>query len=94
MTRRGLLWLLGTSMTGCIGCMSSKSIFTEYECFLCKGVGTMRCTGCFGKGSNVSFGPGLSSGPTTICKTCGGSGQMKCQTCKGKGKLSNNPLAS
>ena len=91
MTRRGLLRALGTSLLGGIGC-SPKTVFTEYECFLCKGAGTMRCTGCFGKGSNISFESGMKPGPTRNCSTCGGSGQMKCQTCQGKGKLSNNPF--
>jgi len=91
MTRRALLTMLGSTLAGCFGC-TSKSVFTDYECFLCKGAGTMRCTGCFGKGSTYSFESGTSSGRSRICATCGGSGQMKCQTCSGKGKLSNNPF--
>jgi hypothetical protein len=89
MTRRSLLWLLGTSLTGCLGCWSSKSIFVEYECFLCKGAGTIRCTLCSG-----NYGPARNSGPNKICKSCGGAGHIQCPTCKGKRKLSNNPLAS
>jgi hypothetical protein len=41
MTRRALLGLLGATATGCLGC-TSKSVFVEYECFLCNGAGMVR----------------------------------------------------
>jgi hypothetical protein len=87
MTRRALLGLFA-SIAGCLGC-TSKSIFVEYECFLCKGAGFLPCTGCGGKGAYRDF----DRGPLPTCKSCGGSGRLRCPTCKGKRTLSNNPLA-
>ena len=93
MTRPVLVLFAGCLLAGCFGCGSSNPVFRDYECFWCKGAGTIRCTACFGKGSTMSFDSAMKSGPAKLCETCGGSGQMKCPTCKGKGKLSNNPLA-
>jgi hypothetical protein len=92
MRRRFFLLVAGLSLTGCLGCGSSESIFRDYECFWCKGAGTIRCTACFGQGVTRSFESVTKSGPARSCDTCGGSGNMACSCCKGTGKLSNNPL--
>ena len=92
MTRRALLGILGWTISASAGC-HSKGVFTVYECFWCKGAGTIRCTGCFGKGTTFKFDSGITSGRSQTCSTCNGSGRAKCRTCKGQGKLSNNPLA-
>lgn len=91
MNRRQLLAILPACLTAGLGCQP-QSVFTEYECFLCKGAGTIRCTGCFGKGTTAKFQGGIHSMRTERCWTCSGSGKAKCHTCKGTGKLSNNPL--
>jgi len=94
MTRRIFLIFFGSPLAGCLGCGSSSNpVFNEYECFLCKGEGTVRCTGCFGQGVKISFKSATEAGPSETCDICSGTGKMQCQTCKGKGKLSNNPLA-
>jgi hypothetical protein len=93
MTRRFFLLVAGISLAGGLGCGRSESVFQEYDCFWCKGAGTIRCTACFGQGEMRSFESTMKPGPGSICSACSGSGNMACTCCKGTGKLSNNPLA-
>jgi hypothetical protein len=92
MNRRVFLLTSGMSVAGILGC-ESRPMFQDYECFWCKGAGTIRCTDCFGKGVSMRFDSGMQFGSSSACTTCGASGNMRCPTCDGKGKLSNNPTA-
>jgi DnaJ-class molecular chaperone len=85
--------LSGVLLSACVGCGSSDSMFVEYDCFWCKGEGTMQCTACFGKGEAVSLESPTLTASSQVCDKCGGTGMMDCPQCKGKGKVSNNPLA-
>jgi DnaJ-class molecular chaperone len=93
MNRRFWLLLVGLLVIGLLGCGLPNSAFKEYECFWCKGKGTVQCTTCFGKGSTLSFEGSPMKSRSKPCNQCGGTGKMTCPTCKGKGKLSNNPVA-